>query len=240
MKQYVYKFMLVLLALLLLSLPLNGFAQGNSTIDEAKRLTKGGNFIVGSYKVTKPIIAVGDYRDKSSNRADPTKHKATLEIVNFGTLGNTVLLTLDSGADGIFTASWSGKDVNVLPGYDDSGTGILVVLRNGSTICGSLMSRDNKWIAMLNSEKNAYTITDFKRGMTRSEVENIVSKLGLSQFKFTKKSGNLNVYSLLWLDQKKRYNFFGTDYKYELTNDKNYGDFYFDSNGKLVKWFLYF
>ena len=240
MTQYAYKHRLVLLALLLLSLPLNGFAQGNSTIDEAKRLTKGGNYIVGNYKVTKPISAVVNLKDNSSHPADPTKHKATLEIINFGTAGNTVLLTLDLGADGITTATWSGKDVNVLPGYDDTGCGILAVLRNGSTICGSLSELDDKWMVVINPGGNAYTVSSFKKGMTRSEVENVVSQLGLSKFKFTRKSGNLDVYSVFWLDQKKRYNFFKFHERNRSKFDKNYGDFYFDSNGKLVKWFLYF
>lgn len=240
MKQNAHKSMLILLALLLLSLPLNGFAQGNFTIDEAKRLTKGGNFIVGNYKVTKPISALVNLKDNSSTPADPTKHKATLEIINFGTAGNTVLLTLDLGADGITTFTWSGKNVNVLPEYDETGGGNLAVLRNSSTICGALSGLDNKWMVVINTGGNAYTISSFKKGMTRSEVENIVTTLGLSKFKFTKKSGNLDVYSIFWLDEKKRYNFFGSVYKYELTNDKNYGDFYFDSNGKLVKWFLHF
>ena len=240
MKQYVYKSMLVLLALLLLSQPLNGFAQGNSIIDKAKRLTEGGNFIVGNYKVTVPISGVATLNREISEQTDPTKNKATLELINFGTSGSTVLLTLDLEAGDNMTISWSGKDVKVMP-VDDSRTGTaLAVLRNGSTACGSLLYIDNKWVVVLNTAENAFTIKDLKRGMTRSEVENVFSELGLSQFKFTKKSGNLNVYSLLWLDQKKRYNFFGTDYKYELTNDKKYGDFYFDSNGKLVKWLLYF
>ena len=238
MKQHGYNFKFVLLALLL-SLPLNGFAQRNSTIDEAKKLTKGGNYIVGNYKVTKPLSRLHTIKDNTTLEGDPTKYKGTLEIINFGTAGNTVLLTLDLGAEGSSTFTWSGKNVNVKP-YYDSGVGILGVFRNGSTLCGGLTCYENKWMAMINTEETAYTISSFKRGMTRSEIEKVVTEIGLSQFKFTRKSGKLDVYSIFWLDQKKRYNFFGTDYKYVLTNDKNYGDFYFDSNGKLVKWFLYF
>jgi hypothetical protein len=70
-------------------------------------------------------------------------------------------------------------------------------------------------------------------------VESVFSDLGGSQFKFTGNSGNLKVYSLLWLRNVKRYNPSHTDYKYALRNDETYADFYFDAQDKLVKWLFY-
>lgn len=227
---------------LALFLPVYAFAQKDATIDAAMKMTKGGRFLDTNYKVTKPLSGLITNGDPTA--ADPSKHKATFEIINFGNDGNTVILTLELGQDGIdagigssATFSWSGKNLHVLPGYG-SGVGMLAVLR-GSKDCAALFVKDGKWWASINSGSNTYTINDFKKGMTRAEVESVVGQLGMSQFKFTRNSGNLKVYSLFWLDQKKRYNFFGTDYHYEMRNDKKYGDFYFDAQGKLVKWLLF-
>ena len=74
-------------------------------------------------------------------------------------------------------------------------------------------------------------------GMTRLAVESKCKEVGFSRFEFTRNDGNMKVYSLLWLDMQKKQHWFGReDYHYELTNDKNYGSFWFDANDKLVKW----
>lgn len=213
----------------------NSFAQKDPTIEAAKKMTKGGKFLDANYKVTKPLFAA--ILNGETSPADASKHKVTFEIVNFGTEGNTVLMTLDLGADGSTTFSWSGKNLHVVPGYGD-GAGMLAIQR-GATTCGALATAQGKWMVMVNTGSNTYTISDFKKGMTQAQVEAVVGQLGMSQFKFTRNSGNLKVYSLFWLDQKKQYNFFGTDYHYEMRNDKKYGDFYFDAQGKLVKWLLF-
>lgn len=210
-------------------------AQNNPTIEEVKKLTKGGNYADANYNVTKPLFAVTF--DSNTVSADPSKHKVQFEIMNFGDEGNTVLMTLDLADDGKMTYSWSGYNVHVAPGYDN-GVGMLTVLR-GSTICGILGEKEGDWIAILQSSSKCVTIGDLKKGMTRAEVEKVCGELGLSQFKFDRNSGNLKVYSLYWLDMSKQYNLFGTDYRYVMRNDKKYGDFYFDAQGKLVKWFLF-
>ena len=239
MKEKLFKFAIFTIALFLC---VTVFAQRDPTIDAAMKMTKGGKFLDANYKITKPLS--GLIANGSGVAADPSKHKATFEIINFGNDGNTVILTLELGQDGIdagigssATFSWSGKNLHVLPGYG-GGAGMLAVLR-GTKDCGALIVKDGTWWASVNSGSNTYTIDDFKKGMTRAEVESVVGQLGMSQFKFTRNSGNLKVYSLFWLDMKKQYNFFGTDYKYQMRNDKKYGDFYFDAQGKLVKWLLF-
>lgn len=225
-----------------LLLCVNAFSQKDPTIDAAMKMTKGGNFLDTNYKVTKPLSAA--IIDGSVTKADPSKNKVTFEIINFGNDGNTVLLTVDVGQKGIdagigrtVTWSWSGKNLHVVPGYFE-GVGSLNVVR-GNTMCGGLGFLEWGWGAIINTGSNTYTLHEFKKGMTRAEVESVVGQLGLSQFKFTRNNGNLKVYSLFWLDMKKQYNFFGTDYKYQMRNDKKYGDFYFDAQGKLVKWLLF-
>ncbi len=239
MKEKLFKFAIFTIALFLC---VTVFAQRDPTIDAAMKMTKGGRFLDTNYKVTKPLSCVIFNGDPTAT--DPSRHKVTFEIINFGNDGNTVICTLELGQDGIdagvgsnATFSWSGKNLHVLPGYG-GGAGMLAVLR-GSKDCAGLMVKDGKWGLMINTGSNTYTISDFKKGMTRAEVESVVGQLGMSQFKFTRNSGNLKVYSLFWLDQKKRYNYFGTDYHYEMRNDKKYGDFYFDAQGKLVKWLLF-
>ena len=232
MKKFIFQFVLVVITLML---PLNNYAQKDATIDNAMKMTKGGRFIDTNYKITKPLLAL-----RTNGKpffADESKSKVTFEIVNFGNEGNTVIITFDIGDGEVYSYSWSGTNLHVAPAYD-SGMGHLAVVRGNNTACGALSTMKGKWVVTINTGSDTYTISDIKKGMTRAEIETKTKELGLSQFKFNGNSGKLKVYSLLWLDQKKVYNYFG-DYHYQLRNDKKYGDFYFDDQGKLVKWLLY-
>ncbi len=216
-------------------------------IEEAMKLTQGGEYIIGNYKATVPIWRLNSDRAGYVD-VDPSKNKATLELFSFGSEGNTVLLTLEM-EDGITqTYSWSGHSLLLVPcdddDYDDDTYhGSIMVMRRGQrthTGCGGLVKADKGWVAVVYTGSKTYTVSTFKKGMTRLEVENYIKQeFGLSQFKFTRNSGNLKVYSFYWLDQQKVYNFFRTDYHFELRNDKKFADFYFDAQGKLVKWFFF-
>lgn len=224
------------------TVPKTTVSPNDPTIDAAKKMANGLGFIDADYKVSKNLYGI--VLDGVAYPTGEFQVKATLEIINFGTQGNTILMQLDLGSvlgpqvlganKRYVTFSWSGKNVHCGPGYD-SGAGILAIVR-GNTICGYLANGEGKWIAAANTGGTTYTISDLKKGMTIAEVQKAWN-LNYSQFKFVRNSGKLKVYSLLWLDQKKKYDIFG-DYHYVLTNDKTYGEFYFDSNGKLVKWFL--
>ena len=211
-------------------------AQKDATIDAAIKLTNGGMFLDKNYVITKPLTVLS--MEGKNYNIDPSKNKATLEIINFKGNGNTVIMTIDLGTEGVFTFSWSGKNVHVVPAYVN-GPGMLSVMR-GDKVCGVLGTTDGIWLAAIPTTKDTYCISDFKKGMSRAEVEKALSGLGVSQFKLTRNEGNLQIYSLFWIDMKKRYNALGTDYSYSMTNDKKYGDFYFDARGKLVKWLLFF
>lgn len=210
---------------------------GSDIFAEAKRLTKGGDYIDAAYKVTVPIIAIMNLKDNSVQSTEGTNAKATLEVVPFGQDGNTVLLSLNFG-DKVPSAtfSWSGRNVHMGPG-SDGGSDMLMTVR-GSTPCGGLARSQGKWIAVVNTLIDASTISDLKRGMSRSEVAQTVSQLSLSQFKLSRKVGNLDVYTLYWLREEDRYDYAKHKIVGVLKNDKRFGDFYFDSNGKLVKWII--
>ncbi len=211
----------------------------DADVDAAIKLS-GKGYLDRNYKLTKSLggIILGT---KSIPVNAPDKATGKMEVINFGGNGNTILLTLDVTENGkgsmTLTYSWSGKDVHLVPSYE-GGTPNFTVMR-GRTPCGGLFKTQGKWMANVQAEENMKTISNLKRGMTPAEVESVFSDLGGSQFKFTGNSGNLKVYSLLWLRNVKRYNPSHTDYKYALRNDEKYADFYFDAQDKLVKWLFY-
>ena len=64
-------------------------------IAEAKRMTRGGNFIEVPYKITVPIVAFGDIMGKEKFPLVGAGCKATLEVIPFGEKGVTVTIMLD-------------------------------------------------------------------------------------------------------------------------------------------------
>lgn len=227
------------LVLAMLGISQTTVAQKNATVDEAIRMAGGNKFLDKNKTWSKPISQW--VIDGQGYQLDPAKAKATLEVINFGTDGNTIILNVDNNDpnDLVHSSySWSGHSVHLAPISEGDYAGLFVM--RSDAVCAALLYKFNKWIAVTNSGEGIFTISDIKKGMGRSDLQNILSTLGLSQFKFTRNSGNLKVYSLFWLTNEKRYNFFGTDYKYVMRNDKKYGDFYFDAQGKLVKWLLFF
>ena len=181
---------------------------------------------------------------------DAATNKATITNWNFGADGNTAVLKLDLpevrelvASDMEFT--WSGKNLHIIKALDKGNNVYIITRVNSSPIqCASLMeiTKDGQkvWVAMIPEQNdNTRCISDVHAGMTRLAVESKCKEVGFSRFEFTRNDGNMKVYSLLWLDMKKKQDWFGReDYHYELTNDKNYGSFWFDANDKLVKWVM--
>ncbi|MCR5644661.1 MAG: hypothetical protein K6G32_15175 [Prevotella sp.] len=212
-------------------------------IDAAMARTKGTKYIDENYKITLPLHIIGDTKTHESIPLGDIKATVTIEVINFGQYGNTILQTwnFDSPEIPNQTISWSGKSVHLMP-CNDNGIGSFAILR-GSTICGqvSCMKQNDGiilWAGITNSVEEAITMREFHKGMSISEVEDVWTQLRFCQFKFSRNSGQYKVYSAYWLDMQKRYNIFG-NYKYVMRNDKKYADYYFDSQGKLVKWILY-
>ena len=203
-------------------------------VSEAKRLAAGGNFVDKNIKVDVPVSGVSLLG--TNTLGDPSSSTATLEVMNFGTEGNTVLLTLNTtdGQKALLTISWSGKGVHVAPMLEQGAEG-LVVFRGNKSL-GGVAKAQGKWFYLLQESDGG--MQEFYKGMTRAEVENVTNQLGLSKFKLSHKTDLYEVYSLYWIDMQKQYDIFG-NYQYNMRNDKKYGDFYFNSAGKLIKWIIY-
>jgi len=212
----------------------------DADLDAAIKLA-GKGYLDRNYKLTKSLggIQLGD--DNLIPITPPkSSGKAVLEVISFGAAGNTILIDweISEGTERLNkTYSWSGSDVHLVPSYE-GGTGSFVVMR-GRTVCGGLVKNNGKWILIIRAGDAERTVSNLRRGMTPAEVESVFSDLGGSQFKYTADSGNMKVYSLLWFRNVKRYNPSRTDYKYALRNDEKYADFYFDAQGKLVKWIMF-
>ncbi len=207
-------------------------------------------YVDRNFKITKNIAGV--MLPGAQSPVDEKTHKATLEIVNFGEQGNTVILTLDLPSVRAVDPSinmeytWSGKNLHVVKKKENGGDvyAIMRINRN-PVICGSFIEvkkndGTSAWVAQIaDASDKTLCISDIHAGMTRLAVESKCKELGLSQFKFVRNDGNMKVYELQWLDMQKKQHWFGReDYHYEVTNDKTYGSFWFDTNDKLVKWLL--
>lgn len=214
---------------------LSHLAMSNNLITEAKKLTGGGDYINGNFRLKVPIRVVGALNDKSI--VDPSTSSATIELMDFSDQGKTVLITPDIPELG---ESWnttiSGKNVNLGIGRKND-VDVFVVVKGNKPIA-TIGKTEGQWVCMLISVDGI--TNDLYRGMTISEVESIAKKLGLSSFKQTGKTTKYTIYSIYWLDMRKQYNASRTDYQYQVRNDKKYADFYFDAQGRLMKWINFF
>lgn len=201
---------------------------------ELKRLAAGGLFVDKNIKIKVPVSGIQLLGNNIYG--DSKLSSVTLEVMNFGTDGNTVLFTLDTtdGEKALLTFSWSGKNVHVAPLQEQGAEGISIF--RGNKTLGGVAKTSGKWFGIVQNSEGG--MMEFYKGMTRAEVENVTKKLGLSQFKLSGNTNLYQIYSLYWVDMQKQYDIFG-DYHFNMRNDKKYGDFYFNSAGKLIKWIIY-
>ena len=214
---------------------LSHLAMSNTLITEAKKLTGGGDYINGNFRLKVPIRAVVALNDK--NIVDPSTSSATIELMDFSDQGKTVLITLDIPELGEFlNFTISGKNVKLGTGRDNDVDMFIVV--KGNKPISTIGRTEGQWVYMISTFDDI--ISDLYRGMTISEVESIAKKMGLSSFKQTGKTTKYTIYSIYWLDMRKQYNASRTDYQYQVRNDKKYADFSFDAQGRLMKWINFF
>lgn len=208
---------------------LSDLASSPNLIPEAKKLTAGREYIANTnFRFKAPAFKI----DENSSI------QGTVESVDFGELGRTIMFTQDVVSDEALhiTFSISGKNVYIVP-QKEQGLSLFAIMK-GTRLIAALVEYEGNWILKLEDNQVPGIVKEFYRGMTRSEVEEACKVLGGSQIKETGKDSKYTQYSLFWADMKKKYNIYG-DYNYQMTNDKKYGDFYFDAQGRLLKWFLY-
>lgn len=216
---------------------LSNLANSPNLISEAKKLTTG-DYITQAFRLKVPLSLL--HMNGETYKLDPTNSNATIELIPFGAEGKTVMFTIDIPSESThFTICKSGSRANLGPGSD--GGDDMFVATNGpiqslQDAFGFLLRKGNEWMVGLLNVKGA--VSDFHRGMTVTEVKDACQKLNNSQFKQLPSKGTYNVWALYWLDMGKQYDIFG-GYHYEMRNDKKWGEFYFDAQGRLMKWFLY-
>ena len=217
---------------------LSFLANSSNIIPEAKKFTAGNQYIVKTNFIFMPPAV--EY--------DNFALQGGIEIIEFGEEGRTVLFYYyqkDGNKIEEYTFTLSGKDVYVTPTVlKDLPT---FVIFKGKKAFASLMrakATDSEktgmtyyWVPAIINEVPGL-INNFYRGQTRAQVEAICGRLGLSSFKETGKTNKYTISSLFWVDIEKQYDIFD-DYHYQMRTDKKYGDFYFNAEGKLMKWFLY-
>jgi len=209
---------------------LSNLAMSNNLTTELKKLAGGGDYINGNFRLKVPIC--GFQFQGNTTAVNPAKNSITIELIDFGNQGKTALTTLDiPDLDRSETFAASGRNVKI-----GQGQGMLITMIGNKPI-GALGRADGKWVYILSTLDGV--LMDFQRGMSISEVEATTKKLELSSFKQTGKTAKYTIYSVFWLDMKKQYNSLGTDYQYQMRNDKKYGDFYFDTKGRLMKWIMF-
>ena len=131
--------------------------------------------------------------------------------------------------------SWSGKDLRLVKHSDGRGNYGYIIVKNGVELGGLVAVMDNgvsKWcFGITNNDTPA--MTDIWTGMNIDEFKDITAaEVAGSSVKFLCKNGNMNVYQLLWLGES------GTEQKRNLHLNKEWGRFWFDASGKLVKWYM--
>ncbi len=212
-------------------------------IADAQRLAAGTKYVDHNYKVTRNFAKAKFGNGQMTLVENPNTSTATLEVINFGTKGNTIIMTIEfteAGKRYVKNFSWSGPDVKLMPFSQDGVQGLIVARNNESTSCGVLAKdTEGKWTVIVNAGDAEQTMSFLKKGMLVKDVQAEWAKGGMGNFKYTHNSGNMKVYTLYGLSTTKRYNPSRTDYKYVARNDAKYGEFYFDAQGKLVKWLLF-
>lgn len=132
--------------------------------------------------------------------------------------------------------SWSGKDLRLIKRTDRDGSFGYFISRNGvelGRIASGMYEGKQVWVFACPKNEDTPAISNIWIGMNIDEFKDITSKeVSGSSVKFLCKSGNMNVYQLLWLGES------GTENKRNLHLNKEWGRFWFDASGKLVKWYM--
>ena len=132
--------------------------------------------------------------------------------------------------------SYSGKNLHLVKSLD------MYAIMRGKTMCGAFGRINNNgkkvWIAAVNFGEECHVIDDIYLGMNLDELKDLTSRtLKNSSVKFLYNEGGNKVYDVLWLGMRDTYKDFSGTQHTEVHATESYGRFWFDANGKLVKWY---
>ncbi|MBQ8805750.1 MAG: hypothetical protein IJZ68_04650 [Bacteroidaceae bacterium] len=172
-------------------------------------------------------------------KLDPKTDRITLEVMDFGDLGSTYVVNMEAnsvkeslGEMYNLCASWSGNNFRMM--YQDGGYFVVDGKAQGFAVAFVFTNVDGKKALIVNFVNNDNAVTDIRKGMTMAELTQKTSGLQCKS-EFSHKSGELDVYSFKIPSMKEVWN--GHKYISQVTK-KEYGQFYFDAQNKLVKWII--
>ena len=195
-----------------------------------------GNLQVSSKKAD--FVGVKFPGNSEYTRLDASQDVISLEVMSFGDKGQTFYLDVNvPSGESHMNISWSGSRYRIMKA-SQNGTDAYVMVdgrTNKQLFIYSIVSSNGKLVAMLDLKSNDGMISDIAKGMTVAEVKSKFTSLGIANadFKESHKAGNLTVYVCRIANLRDNWN--GT----ASVTKKDYGHFYFDAQGKLVKWIIY-
>lgn len=199
--------------------------------------------ITSDMTLTKPVyfLLLGDNKYK----VDPAKHKGTVRVFTFGDYITyeaelsgpdfaDINKELKVSGDKIFF-SWSGSTNKINAATQmNSGQPCYFVVSTQRGLDGMLAQSDDGWMFIVTNQV-PNCITDIHTGCTLADVQTALKGLGhLITLKQTGTAGGLKVYTAYGskMNENRVYN------RVDVKNNDPYAKFYFNANGKLVKWYL--
>lgn len=196
-----------------------------------------GNLKLDSDKSFKVGLKTPNQRDYLS--CTPQEARVTLEVMDFGSKGQTFYLYehLIAADNMKLHMSWSGSRYRMMKQVSgDTEVYLLADGRTGKQLLAYMnVKTDGKLVTMVNLLSNDGLLSDIYKGMTVTELNSAISSLGSmnAELKESHKEGNLTVHACKIANLRENLN--GT----VSATKKDYGHFYFDAQGKLVKWIIY-
>lgn len=186
---------------------------------------------------------IGMYLEEEPMKLDPKTDKLSLEVMDFGDKGTTFVVSYELnslkgeiGESYKGTAFWSGRNYKLMYQGEAGNKGYFVVdgVSRGFVYASIYTKTDGKNALIAKFLNKSKMITGIYKGMTLAELTKATSGLHCKS-EFSHKSGNLDVYSFKIPSMKDVWN--GREYISKVTH-KEYGQFYFNAQGQLVKWLI--
>lgn len=136
--------------------------------------------------------------------------------------------------------SYSGKQIRLVKGKQ--GQASYYMVSRGQKMCAMIVTFPNegKMITsvQINNTDGCHLIDDVYMGMNVDDLKDLTSRtMKYSKVKFVGNEGSNKVYELTWLGERDKYvDLSGTTHS-EFNFDEPNGRFWFDAQGKLVKWY---